>query len=98
MTDVHGIPKVYGMIVIIFGLVFFFPLVGFMTELIQSFTDASGWSVLMLGMTIVALVASILMIGFGANIVWYHDKEDDDITLEEKAEKSNFKPTEGEKD
>ena len=98
MTDVHGIPRVYGMIVIIFGLVFFFPLVGFMTELIQSFTDAGGWSVLMLGMTIVALVASILMIGFGANIVWYHDKEDDDVTLEEKAEKSNFKPTEGEKD
>ncbi len=50
------------------------------TELIQSFTDAGGWSILMLGMTIVALVASILMIGFGANIVWYHDKEDDDVT------------------
>lgn len=98
MTDVHGIPRVYGMIVIIFGLIFFFPLVGFMTELIQGFTDASGWSVLMLGMTIVALVTSILMIGFGANIVWYHDKKDDETTIEEKAEKSEFKPTEGGQD
>ena len=98
MSELHGIPKVYGMIVIIFGLVFFFPTVGFMTVLIQDFTNAEGWSVLMLGMTVLSLIASILMIGFGVNIVWYHDKNSDDLTLEEKAENSEYRPTESDND
>lgn len=37
------------------------------------------------------------MIGFGTNIVWYHDKGDDDKTSDEKAKDSKFKPIEDEK-
>jgi len=92
MSDLHGIPKQYGMIVIIFGLVFFFPLLGFTIELLNDLTEKSGWSVLMFGLTMVAMVASIFMIGFGSNIIYYHDKKDDDKTIDEKAENSEFRP------
>ena len=81
------------MIVIIFGLVFFFPLLGFTVELIKDLTEKSGWSILMFGLTMVAIVASMLMIGFGTNIIYYHDKKDDDRTIQQKAENSDFKPT-----
>jgi len=92
MSDLHGIPKQYGMIVIIFGLIFFFPLLGFTSELVHDLNDQSGWSVLMFGLTMVAIVASILMIGYGTNMIWYHDKKIDDRTLDEKANKSEFRP------
>ena len=92
MSELHGIPKQYGMIVIIFGLVFFFPLLGFTIELLNDLTEKSGWSVLMFGLTMVAMVASIFMIGFGSNIIYYHDKKDDDKTIDEKAENSEFRP------
>ncbi len=93
MSSLHGIPKHYGMIVIIFGLVFFFPLLGFTVELLNDLTEKSGWSILMFGLTMVAIVASMLMIGFGTNMIYYHDKKDDDRTIEQKAENSDFKPT-----
>jgi len=93
MSSLHGIPKQYGMIVIIFGLVFFFPLLGFTVDLLNDLSEQTGWSVLMFGLTMVAMVASIMMIGFGTNMVYYHDKKDDDKTIDEKAEKSEFRPT-----
>ena len=93
MSDLHGIPKQYGMIVIIFGLIFFFPLLGFTSELVHDLNDQSGWSVLMFGLTMVAIVASILMIGYGTNMIWYHDKKIDDRTLDEKASESEFRPS-----
>jgi len=46
----------------------------------------------MFGLTMVAMVASIFMVGFGSNIIYYHDKKDDDKTIDEKAEKSEFRP------
>jgi len=92
MSSLHGIPKIYGMIVIIFGLIFFFPLLGFTVELLNDLSEKSGWSILMFALTMVAMVASIMMIGFGTNIIYYHDKKDDDKTIEEKAGKSDFKP------
>jgi len=94
MSNLHGIPKQYGMIVIIFGVIFFVPLLAFTVELIHDLREASGWSIIMFGLTMVALVFSIMMIGFGTNIIYYHDKKVDDITLEEKAGKSEYKPTE----
>jgi len=93
MSSLHGVPKQYGMIVIIFGLVFFFPLLGFTVELLNDLSEQTGWSVLMFGLTMVAMVASIMMIGFGTNMIYYHDKKDDDKTIDEKAEKSEFRPT-----
>jgi len=92
MSSLHGIPKIYGMIVIIFGLIFFFPLLGFTVELLNDLSEKSGWSILMFALTMVAMVASIMMIGFGTNIIYYHDKKDDDKTIEERAGKSDFKP------
>jgi len=92
MSELHGIPKQYGMIVIIFGMVFFIPLLGFTIELVHDLNEESGWSILMFVLTMIAIVASILMIGFGANIIWYHDKRIDDRTLDEKAGKSEFRP------
>lgn len=92
MSEMHGVPKQYGMIVIIFGLVFFFPLLAFTIELLDDLVIGSGWSIVMFGMTMVAMVASILMIGFGSNIIYYHDKKDDGKTLDEKADESEFRP------
>jgi len=93
--NLHGIPKIYGMIVIIFGMVFFVPSVGFLLILID---DLSNWgNLLMFGFVIASIIASSLMIGFGTNIVWYHDQKVDDKTLDEKAKNSKFKPTESEK-
>lgn len=92
MSSLHGIPKHYGMIVIIFGLVFFFPLLGFTVDLLNDLSEKSGWSILMFALTMVAMVLSIMMIGFGTNIIYYHDKKDDDKTIEEKAGKSDFRP------
>jgi len=94
MTDLHGIPRVYGMIVIILGIIFFAPLLAFLTVLIVDLRGENNWSLIMLGLDVVALITSIFMIGIGTNIVIYHDKKVDDKTLEEKAEQSNFKPTE----
>jgi len=93
MDSTHGIPKQYGMIVIIFGMIFFIPLVAFTVELLQDLASGSGWSILMFALTMVALICSIMMLGFGCNIVYYHDKKDDDMTQEEKAGKSEFRPT-----
>ena len=93
MSNLHGIPRQYGMVVIIFGLVFFFPLLGFTVELLYDLSEQTGWSVLMFGLTIVAMIASIMMIGFGTNIIYYHDDKDDDKTIDEKAEKSEFRPS-----
>lgn len=94
MSNLHGIPKIYGMILIIFGMVFFVPSVGFLLILID---DLSNWgNLLMFGFVIASIIASSLMIGFGTNIVWYHDKKVDDKTLDEKAKNSKFKPTESE--
>ncbi len=92
MDNLHGVPKNYGMVVIIFGLIFFFPLLAFTVELIDDLKTGGGWSILMFGLTMVALVTSIVMIGFGSNIIYYHDKKDDDMTQEEKAGKSEFRP------
>lgn len=92
MSELHGIPKQYGMIVVIFGMVFFIPLLGFTIELVHDLNDATGWSILMFVLTMIAIVASVLMMGFGTNIIWYHDKRIDDRTLEEKADKSEFRP------
>lgn len=92
MSELHGIPKQYGMVVIIFGMVFFIPLLGFTIELVHDLNDATGWSILMFVLTMIAIVASVLMMGFGTNIIWYHDKRIDDRTLEEKADKSEFRP------
>ncbi len=93
MSELHGIPKQYGMTVIIFGVIFFVPLLAFTTELIQDLLANEGWNVLMFGLTIVALIASIMMIGFGTNMIYYHDKKDDEKTLQEKADSSEFKPS-----
>ncbi len=93
MSSLHGVPKQYGMIVIIFGLVFFFPLLGFTVELLNDLREQTGWSVLMFGLTMIAIVASIMMIGFGSNMIYYHDKKDDDKTIEEKAGESEFRPS-----
>ena len=92
MNNLHGLPKIYGMILIIFGMVFFVPALGFLLDLIDHLDSNSGWSVLMMGFTILSIIASSLMIGFGTNIVWYHDKGVDDKTLDEKAKDSKFKP------
>ncbi len=92
MSELHGIPKQYGMVVVIFGMVFFIPLLGFTIELVHDLNDATGWSILMFVLTMIAIVASVLMMGFGTNIIWYHDKKIDDRTLEEKADKSEFRP------
>lgn len=94
MTDLHSIPRIYGMVVIILGIVFFAPLLAFLTVLIVDLKGDNNWSLIMLGLDIVAIISSIFMIGFGTNIVIYHDKKVDDKTLEEKAEESNFKPSE----
>lgn len=91
MNNLLGLPKIYGMIFIIFGMVFFVPSVGFLLNLID---DLKSWgSILMFGFVIASIIASSLMIGFGTNIVWYHDKKDDDETLDEKVKNSKFKPT-----
>jgi len=92
MSELHGIPRQYGMIVIIFGLVFFFPLLGFTVELIRDLYSQTGWGIFMFALTMIAMIASVLMIGFGTNIVVYHDKKIDDRTLDEKADKSEFRP------
>lgn len=97
MNNLHGLPKIYGMILIIFGMIFFIPLVGFISVLVDDLTNGNKWSVLMFGLTLLAISASILMIGFGTNIVWYHDKKDDDKTFDEKIKNSKFKPVEDEK-
>jgi len=97
MSNLHGLPKIYGMILIIFGMVFFVPSVGFFLDLIGHLENDDSWSVLMLGFTILSIIASCLMIGFGTNIVWYHDEGLDDKTLDEKANGSKFKPSESEK-
>jgi len=96
MSNLHGLPKIYGMILIIFGMVFFVPSVGFFLDLIGHLENDSSWSVLMLGFTVLSIIASCLMIGFGTNIVWYHDEGVDDETLDEKAKNSKFKPSESE--
>ena len=93
MSNLHGIPRQYGMIVIIFGLIFFFPLLGFTIELVNDLADETGWSIFMFGLTMVAIIASILMIGYGTNIIYYYDKKIDDRTLDEKADKSEFRPS-----
>jgi len=93
MSSLHGIPRQYGMVVIILGLIFFFPLLGFTVELLKDLAEKGGWSLLMFGMTMIAMVASIMMIGFGTNIIYYHDKKDDDKTIEEKAGESEFRPS-----
>ncbi len=92
MSNLHGVPKIYGMIFIIFGMVFFVPLIGFLIELIDDLYAGIGWSIIMFGIAIVAIIASILMIGFGTNIVVYHEKKDDDKTIDEKTNQSKFKP------
>ena len=94
MTEFYGIPRVYGMIVIIFGLTFFIPLLGFF--LVQLDMD-SEWSVVMFVLTVFALSASVLMIMFGTNIVWYHDKRFSEKTQEEIANDSDYAPKEGDK-
>jgi len=48
----------------------------------------------MFGLTMVAMGASIFMIGYGTNIVYYHEKNDDDITIDEKTGQSKYKPIE----
>lgn len=85
------------MILIIFGMVFFVPALGFLLDLIAHLDNDGSWSVLMMGFTILSIIASCLMIGFGTNIVWYHDKGVDDKTQDEKAKDSKFKPVEDEK-
>lgn len=97
MSQLHGLPKIYGMILIIFGMVFFVPALGFLLDLIAHLDNDGSWSVLMMGFTILSIIASCLMIGFGTNIVWYHDKRDNDKTLDEKVKNSKFKPSEDEK-
>ncbi len=99
MSELHGIPRQYGIIVIIFGMIFFFPLLGFTVELIRDLYSQTGWGILMFGLTMIAMTASILMIGFGTNMVWYHDKKIDDTTvddttIDERTNKSKFKPIE----
>ena len=98
MSSLHGIPRQYGLILIIFGVIFFVPLLAFLVVLLDDLTSDKTWSILMFGFTLVAMVASIMMIGFGTNIIYYHDKKDDDMTLEEKAGKSEYKPTENDSD
>ncbi len=74
MSDLHSIPRQYGMVLIIFGVIFFVPLLAFTVELIHDLREAQGWSLIMFGLTMIALVFSIFMIGFGTNIIYYHDK------------------------
>ena len=97
MSQLHGLPKIYGMILIIFGMIFFVSAVGFLLDLIGHLDNDSSWSVLMMVFPIVSIIISSLMIGFGTNIVWYHDKGVDDKTQDEKAKNSKFKPVEDEK-
>lgn len=98
MSSLHGLPKIYGMILIIFGMIFFIPSVAYLIELIEDLkTDGKLATVIMLGFAIVSIIASTLMIGFGVNIVWYHDEKIDDKTLDEKAHNSKYKPSESEK-
>ncbi len=92
MDNMHGVPKQYGMIVIIFGMIFFIPSLAFTVELIYDLASGSGWSIIMFGLTMIALICSIMMLGFGCNIVYYHDKKDDDKTIDEKAGESEYKP------
>ena len=92
MTEFYGIPRVYGMVVIIFGLIFFTPLLGFF--LVQLDMD-SDWSVVMFLLTVFALSASVLMIMFGTNIVWYHDRRFSDKTQQDIAKESKYAPKEG---
>ena len=98
MTDFYGIPRIYGMIVIIVGIIFFAPLLAFLTVLLVDLQEEKNWSVIMLGLDIFAIIVSICMIGFGTNIVIYHDKKVDDKTIQEKSNESKFKPTEVTKD
>ena len=94
MTNLHGIPRIYGMVVIIIGIIFFAPLLAFLTVLIVDLRGENNWSVIMFGLTVSAMIIAILMIGFGTNIVVYHDKKVDDKTIEERAKESKFKPNE----
>jgi len=93
MSDLHAIPSHYGLILIIFGVIFFVPLLAFTVVLIIDLFSDNIWSILMFGFTLVAMVCSIMMIGFGTNIIYYHDKKDNEKTLDEKASESEFRPT-----
>jgi len=93
MSYIHSVPKIYGMILIILGVIFFVPLLGFIVELFSDLqSQQNNWSIIMVAWTITSMVITIFMMAFGTDIVWYHDKKVNDTTLEEKAEQSKYKP------
>jgi len=96
LSELHSVPRTYGLILIIGGLLIFFPMLAFLLE--QWSDTENGWSVIMFVLTVLALGMSITMLVVGTNIVWYHDPKDIEKTQEEIAESSEFYPKESSED
>jgi len=87
----------YGTTLIFIAIIIFVPLLGFTAVLFTQYgnpENPQNWSLVMVIWTIVAIGITIFVMAIGFDIVWYHDKNVDDTTLDEKAKDSNFKPAE----
>lgn len=97
LRDYHGLPRIYGSILIIIAIVIFVPLLGFIATLFTDLgntTRPPNWSFIMVVWTVVAVIITIFVMAIGADIAWYHDKNVDDRTIDQKANESSFKPNE----
>lgn len=93
MTEYTSVPRNYGFILVMAGIITFVPMLAFLLDQFAP-NDDNGWSIIMFVFTVLGLSMSVVLMIVGTNIAWYHDPKDDERTHEEIAEKSKFYPKE----
>ncbi len=79
--NIHAVPRYMGFILIAVGMIFLVSLLAMIqiwsiSELWEQVLEQTGWSPLIIGYVFASLTIVALMIAYGAEIVYYHDKDD----------------------
>lgn len=97
MNKLHALPRTYGYVLIMLGITFFLPSLAvfqlyMIPELWTHISQLIGWSNLMFAWSVVSIVISGVMIAYGCDILWYHDKKSDSKSIEDNAKDSKYAP------
>ena len=79
--NIHAVPRYMGFILIAVGMILFVSILTMLYiwsigELWKQVLEHTGWSPFIIGFHFASLTIVALMIAYGAEIIYYHDKND----------------------
>ena len=97
MKTAQSLPQWIGMFLFVLGFMFLVPLLALLhiyslPELWEQVIKETGWHYIMLLWVVVDIILVAVILAYACEITFYRDKRAEGRSIDENAEKSDFKP------